>query len=92
MELAGKLLCDSRGLGESYSLNPKRMHGICTEVAFPSAKVIIGDLDIEGAEQVMTTIRKMGGQGAAQRCDVTNWDDQISLFELAESRYGSVDT
>lgn len=25
------------------------------------------------------------------RCDVTSWDDQVSMFERALSRYGSVD-
>lgn len=26
-----------------------------------------------------------------QRCDVTDWDDQVSLFELAQRAFGSVD-
>lgn len=25
------------------------------------------------------------------RCDVLNWDEQVSMFELALSQYGSVD-
>jgi len=27
----------------------------------------------------------------ATKCNVVNWDDQLSLFELAFEKYGSVD-
>jgi NAD(P)-dependent dehydrogenase (short-subunit alcohol dehydrogenase family) len=55
------------------------------------AKVVIGDLDVNGAKTVAAEIVQAGGQAISQRCDVWNWDDQVSLFELAMSEYGSVD-
>ncbi|KAI0061335.1 NAD(P)-binding protein [Artomyces pyxidatus] len=55
------------------------------------AKVVIGDLDAKGAEAVVNEIRKANGDAASIRCDVLNWDEQVALFELALSRYGSVD-
>lgn len=36
-------------------------------------------------------LKVVSSQGAYQRCDVLNWDDQVALFELAVSRFGSVD-
>jgi NAD(P)-dependent dehydrogenase (short-subunit alcohol dehydrogenase family) len=55
------------------------------------AKVVIGDLDLPGAEKVVAEINQAGGQSACLRCDVTKWDDQVDLFEFAETTYGSVD-
>jgi len=46
---------------------------------------------VSAAEEVITEIVKAGGQGVSKQCDVSNWDDQVSLFELAMSTYGSVD-
>ena len=40
---------------------------------------------------LLDTLKLVFSQGAYQRCDVINWDDQVALFELAVSRYGSVD-
>lgn len=89
------------------------MNGIGKETALRFAKhgskIIIGDLDVAGAEAVVKEIQQAGGsvisfqlidvkllrylyrQAAAQRCDVTKWDEQVSLFELAKSKFGSVD-
>jgi hypothetical protein len=30
-------------------------------------------------------------EAASTKCNVVNWDDQVSLFELAFDRYGAVD-
>ena len=55
MELDEKLHCDSQGLGEFHSsLECEIIHYDC------SAKVVIGDLDIKGAEKVVAAIKKMG--------------------------------
>jgi len=70
-------------------------NGIGKEAALRFGKfgacVVVGDLDEKGAKKVMAEIVQMGGQCAYQRCDVTDWDDQISLFELAFAKFGSVD-
>ncbi|KAG9220460.1 hypothetical protein CCMSSC00406_0003916 [Pleurotus cornucopiae] len=55
------------------------------------AKVVIGDRDIEGGEQTAQAVKAAGGLAIATKCDVTNWDDQVQLFELAIATYGAVD-
>jgi NAD(P)-dependent dehydrogenase (short-subunit alcohol dehydrogenase family) len=70
-------------------------NGIGKEVALTFAKhgskVVIGDMDASGAEAVVTSITKNGGEAASVKCNVVNWDDQVALFELAFERYGAVD-
>ncbi|KAJ8696012.1 hypothetical protein PTI98_005914 [Pleurotus ostreatus] len=55
------------------------------------AKVVIGDRDVEGGEQTAQAVKAAGGLAVATKCDVTNWDDQVQLFELAIATYGAVD-
>ncbi|KAI0261055.1 hypothetical protein BC834DRAFT_494233 [Gloeopeniophorella convolvens] len=55
------------------------------------AKIVIGDLDAAGAEDIVHRIQNDGGEAASMGCDVVNWDDQVALFELAVSRFGVVD-
>ncbi|KAH9055809.1 hypothetical protein EDB83DRAFT_1088739 [Lactarius deliciosus] len=70
-------------------------NGIGKEVALAFAKygskVVIGDMDVSGAEAVVTSITKNGGEAVSTKCNVVNWDDQVALFELAFERYGAVD-
>ncbi|KAI0042896.1 NAD(P)-binding protein, partial [Auriscalpium vulgare] len=55
------------------------------------AKVVIGDLNADGAEAVVTQIKQAGGDGASLGVDVLNWDQLVDLFELAIARFGAVD-
>ncbi|KAF5321689.1 hypothetical protein D9619_001530 [Psilocybe cf. subviscida] len=56
------------------------------------AKVVIGDLDITGAQKVVEEINRAGsGSAVCIKCNVTNWDDQVAMFELAMKTYGTVD-
>jgi len=56
------------------------------------AKVVMGDRDPAQAMQTVLAINsRKGGQAAAVRCDVAEWDDLVSLFELAKEKYGGVD-
>ncbi|KAH9958150.1 hypothetical protein BC827DRAFT_618906 [Russula dissimulans] len=70
-------------------------NGIGKEIALTfskhGAKVVIGDVDAGGAEDVVATITKRGGEAASIGCNVVNWDDQVALFELAFERFGAVD-
>lgn len=70
-------------------------NGIGKEVALAFAKhgsrVVIGDTNVSGAEAVVTSITKNGGEAVSVKCNVVNWDDQVALFELAFERYGAVD-
>ncbi|KAF8972996.1 hypothetical protein BDZ97DRAFT_1912597 [Flammula alnicola] len=55
------------------------------------AKVVIGDLDIAGASSVVAEIEKAGGSAACIKCNVTKFEEQVEMFELAIKKYGSVD-
>ncbi|KAJ3556546.1 hypothetical protein NM688_g1973 [Phlebia brevispora] len=55
------------------------------------AKVVIGDLDLTEAQKVANAINDNGQDAIACLCDVTKWDDQVSLFDLAQKTFGSVD-
>jgi len=53
--------------------------------------VVIADLDITGANKLVAEVEKAGGTASAIKCNVTDWDAQIDMFELAMKKYGSVD-
>ncbi|KAF7983815.1 hypothetical protein HWV62_19063 [Athelia sp. TMB] len=55
------------------------------------ARIVIGDLDVQGAHNVIAEVVQAGSQGAVLKCDVTSWEDQVALFELAMKQFGSVD-
>jgi len=55
------------------------------------AKVVIGDLDVAGAQKTVKDIESAGGKAVSLKCNVTMWEDQIAMFELAISRFGAVD-
>ncbi|EIM84945.1 NAD-P-binding protein [Stereum hirsutum FP-91666 SS1] len=63
----------------------------CILFAQYGAKIVIGDVDEKAGMGVVENITSAGGDAVFIRCDVTSWDDQVSMFELALSRYGSVD-
>lgn len=58
------------------------------------ANVVIGDVYVSGAQHTIEEIGRLPpGSGKAfwKRCDVTNWEEQVALFEFAVSRFGGVD-
>ncbi|KIK69270.1 hypothetical protein GYMLUDRAFT_35336 [Collybiopsis luxurians FD-317 M1] len=55
------------------------------------AKIVIGDLDLVSAEKTVDEITASGGQAIAMKCNVTVWENQVALFDMAISKYGSVD-
>ncbi|KAF9050041.1 hypothetical protein BJ165DRAFT_1525332 [Panaeolus papilionaceus] len=55
------------------------------------ARVVIGDIDFAGAQKVVSQIEASGGSAAAIRCNVTDFDQQVDMFELAYRKFGSVD-
>lgn len=55
---------------------------------------MIGDIYMQGAHTIVDAIKKLPpGSGAAhwKRCDVTKWEDQVSLFEFAITTFGRID-
>ncbi|EAU91051.1 hypothetical protein CC1G_03219 [Coprinopsis cinerea okayama7 len=71
----------SNGIGRETALR-FAVHG---------AKVAIGDLDEAGGKRTVGEIEASGGSATFVRTNVTNWDDQVALFEHAISTYGAVD-
>ncbi|KAI0027712.1 hypothetical protein K488DRAFT_60633 [Vararia minispora EC-137] len=64
-----------------------------TALAFAKhgARLVIGDRDERGGADVVSLIKQDGGEALFVRCDVTNWDEQLSMFEHAWNTYGAVD-
>ncbi|EIN12897.1 NAD(P)-binding protein [Punctularia strigosozonata HHB-11173 SS5] len=62
-----------------------------TQFAKLGAKIVIGDIDLAGAQETASRIKSAGGQAVVKGCDVSSWEDQTALFELAISTYGAVD-
>jgi NAD(P)-dependent dehydrogenase (short-subunit alcohol dehydrogenase family) len=55
------------------------------------ARVMIGDIDIEGAENAVATIKKTGGEADWIRVDVTQSADVQAMVMRAASKYGGLD-
>ncbi|TFK25182.1 NAD(P)-binding protein [Coprinopsis marcescibilis] len=55
------------------------------------AKIVIGDRDEVNGRKVVSEIEDLGGSATFSRIDVTNWDDQVELFDHAIATYNSVD-
>jgi 3-oxoacyl-[acyl-carrier protein] reductase len=59
--------------------------------AAAGAKVVLGDIDLEGAEQTAKAISEDGGQAVAHSVDVTSKDSVDSLVQRAVDEYGGLD-
>ena len=79
-----------RGLGREHSLF----------LAREGASVVVNDLggDVHGegsdespAEEVVRTIREMGGQAISSSHDVANWDQAAEMVQLAVETFGKLD-
>jgi NAD(P)-dependent dehydrogenase (short-subunit alcohol dehydrogenase family) len=58
------------------------------------ANVVIGDIFVQGAQAIVDAINKLppgSGKACWKRCDVTSWEDQVTLFEFAMTKFGGVD-
>jgi len=67
--------------------------GRATALAFSRerATVVIGDIDIAGAEHTVATIREMGGEADCLRVDVAKSADVHALVRKAVAQYGGLD-
>jgi NAD(P)-dependent dehydrogenase (short-subunit alcohol dehydrogenase family) len=69
------------GIGRDVSL----------KFASHGAKIVIADLNLDGAKETLTQIQTAGGAGTAVRCDVTVWEDQVAAFDAAIAEFGKLD-
>lgn len=66
----------------------------CFLVSGVRANVVIGDIFTPGAQNIVEAISKLppgSGKACWKRCDVTSWEDQVALFELAMTKFGGID-
>ena len=55
---------------------------------------MIGDIYQFGAQTIVEAINKLppdSGKACWKRCDVTNWEEQVALFEFAVTKFGGID-
>ena len=67
--------------------------GRATAFAFgrQGARVVIGDIDAEAAEDTVAKIRDKGGEATCVRADVTKSSDVQQLVQRAVDKYGGLD-
>jgi len=67
--------------------------GACSAevLAGAGAAVVLGDVDVDGAEALASRIREAGGRAVAQRCDVTRRADLDALVDRAIADFGRLD-
>lgn len=70
-------------------------NGIGREVALTFArygsKLVIGDIDVKGALKTIEEIKKYGSDAISLPCNVLEYDDLASLFQLALRKFGRID-
>lgn len=64
---------------------------IATLYAEQGAKVIVADLNVEGAEETVKAIVDAGGQATATRVDISKRADAEAMIDLAVDTYGTLD-
>ncbi|KAH8119060.1 NAD-binding protein [Phellopilus nigrolimitatus] len=70
-------------------------NGIGKEAALAFAKrganLVIGDVDVNGSEETLAEIKGLGGHAVYQACNVLEYSNLVSLFQLALSKFGRID-
>ena len=60
-------------------------------LAAVGANVVVGDVDVEGAERTVTSIVEAGGKALAQEADITRKESVDALVDRAISEFGRLD-
>ncbi|MEM9174154.1 MAG: SDR family NAD(P)-dependent oxidoreductase [Myxococcota bacterium] len=60
-------------------------------LARAGARLVLGDVDAEGAEIAAQAIREAGSEAVAQRCDIASREEVQSLLDRASSDFGGLD-
>ncbi len=64
---------------------------LCRELAPRNARILIADLDLDGANATAEDVRRAGGSAEIMRCDVATLADVEALGERVDSLWGGVD-
>lgn len=70
-----------RGIGRAY----------CLRLAEEGAKAVVADIDMENAIKVIKEIEDAGGEGFAQKVDVSSEKETLALAEAVIDRFGRID-
>lgn len=68
------------GIGESCA----------KELASLGARVVVSDIDTDGADRVVSDITNAGGQAAAFKLDASSWEDNKAAVEFAVAEFGAL--
>ncbi|KIY44528.1 NAD(P)-binding protein [Fistulina hepatica ATCC 64428] len=70
-------------------------HGIgkvtALKLGLMGARLVLSDKNAEGMKHTAEEVVKAGGEAISTSCDVTVWEEQLAMFELAMAKFGSVD-
>jgi len=64
---------------------------IANRFAEEGARVVVSDIDLAYAENVVGRLKKAGREALAFKTDVSSWYEVAQMFKAAEKRYGGVD-
>jgi NAD(P)-dependent dehydrogenase (short-subunit alcohol dehydrogenase family) len=64
---------------------------LCIALARRSARIVIADIDVVGAEETAHQVQQSGGVACVQRCDVSKVEQVEALAALADQRFGGSD-
>src|SRR5581483_6486093 len=70
-----------RGLGRAFAL----------AAAAAGAGVVVNDVDIEQADEVVAEIEAAGGRAVAARGSVADWGQAEALIDECVQRFGAID-
>ena len=70
-----------RGLGRAYAL----------ALAKEGARVVVNDVDLQVAEEVVKEIKDAGGEAVANSGDVSKWDGGKDIIDTAVNKFGRID-
>jgi NAD(P)-dependent dehydrogenase (short-subunit alcohol dehydrogenase family) len=82
--LDGKVIAIAGGAGGIGGATSRRL-------ADEGASVVVGDIDIKAAEEVVDTILSAGGRATARQVDIGTEDDIRALVAAAVETYGGLD-
>ncbi|MGL5683461.1 MAG: glucose 1-dehydrogenase [Marinifilaceae bacterium] len=64
--------------------------GCCEILASAGAKVVVGDLALNKAQEVVDGIKRLGGDAIAIECNVLKDEDLVKLIDETVKKYGTV--
>ena len=70
-----------RGIGKAIAIR----------LAEEGARIVVNDVDLAFAENVVEKLKQTGREALAIKADVANWPEVESMFEQVEQRFGGVD-